>query len=117
MASSTEKPVDSSFRSGHTDYMASSAVGSRELKTRLGMYLRRVREGRTFVVTDRGEPVAELRPIEHRGSSVVARLARLRARGTISRQQARPLAPFKPARLSERVSAARLISEEREDRF
>jgi prevent-host-death family protein len=43
--------------------MESSAVGSRELKTRLGTYLRRVREGRTFVVTDRGEPVAELRPL------------------------------------------------------
>jgi prevent-host-death family protein len=97
--------------------MVSSAVGSRELKTRLGMYLRRVREGRTFVVTDRGEPVAELRPIEHRGSSVVAKLARLSAKGAISRQLARPLAPFKPARLSGRVSAAALISEEREDRL
>ena len=36
-------------------------VGSRELKTRLGTYLRQVREGMTLVVTERGLPVAELR--------------------------------------------------------
>ena len=39
------------------------AVGVRELKTRLGSYLREVRRGQVIVVTDRGEPVAELRPI------------------------------------------------------
>ena len=43
--------------------MARDVVGARELKTRLGTYLQRVREGRTLVVTDRGEPVAELRPL------------------------------------------------------
>ena len=34
--------------------MERSVVGARELKTRLGTYLRRVREGRTLLVTDRG---------------------------------------------------------------
>ena len=43
--------------------MERSVVGARELKTRLGTYLRRVREGRTLLVTDRGEPIAELRPL------------------------------------------------------
>ena len=43
--------------------MTRNVVGARELKTRLGTYLQRVREGRTLVVTDRGEPVAELRPL------------------------------------------------------
>jgi len=38
-------------------------VGARELKTRLGTYLRQVRRGATLVVTERGEPVAELRRI------------------------------------------------------
>lgn len=38
-------------------------VGTRELKTRLGTYLRLVRGGETLVVTDRGRPVAELRPL------------------------------------------------------
>ena len=31
------------------------SVGARELKTRLGHYLREVRGGHTIVVTDRGE--------------------------------------------------------------
>lgn len=48
--------------------MARNVVGARELKTRLGTYLQRVREGRTLVVTDRGEPIAELRPLTPVGS-------------------------------------------------
>ena len=48
--------------------MARNVVGARELKTRLGTYLQQVREGRTLVVTDRGEPVAELRPLPSDGS-------------------------------------------------
>jgi prevent-host-death family protein len=55
--------LDDVFSCGHNDYMERSVVGARELKTRLRTYLRRVREGRTLLVTDRGEPVAELRPL------------------------------------------------------
>ena len=39
------------------------SVGVRELKNRLGHYLRIVRRGETIVVTSRGEPVARLVPI------------------------------------------------------
>jgi prevent-host-death family protein len=39
-------------------------VGVRALKDHLSEYLRRVREGERIVVTDRGEPLAELTPIE-----------------------------------------------------
>ena len=59
--------------------MAASDVGSRELKTRLGAYLQRVRDGQSFIVTDRGQPVAELRPIG-RGTSTTDKLARLAAK-------------------------------------
>lgn len=37
-------------------------VGIRELKDRLSEYLRRVRDGESVLVTDRGEVVAELTP-------------------------------------------------------
>lgn len=37
-------------------------VGIKELKTRLSEYLRLVRRGEVFLVTDRDEVVAELRP-------------------------------------------------------
>ena len=39
-------------------------VGVRALKDHLSEYLRRVGEGERIVVTDRGEPLAALTPIE-----------------------------------------------------
>ena len=61
-------------------------VGAREFKTRLGTYLRRVREGRILTITDRGRPVAEVMPIGSAGRSVDAHLARLRRQGVVSGQ-------------------------------
>ena len=58
--------------------MVRNAVRVRELKARLGKYLRIVRGGQTLVVTLWGEPIAELRPLQ---SEMERRLARLRARG------------------------------------
>lgn len=40
-----------------------SEIGAYEAKSRLPEYLRQVREGRRFVITQRGEPVAELVPV------------------------------------------------------
>jgi prevent-host-death family protein len=42
--------------------MQMTAVGIRELKDHLSDYLRRARAGEWIIVTDRGEPVAELSP-------------------------------------------------------
>lgn len=39
-----------------------SLVGARDLKNRLGSYLRAVREGTRIIVTERGKPVANSRP-------------------------------------------------------
>lgn len=42
-------------------------VGIRELRQNLSVYVRRVREeGRAYEVTERGEPVARLTPLEDR---------------------------------------------------
>ena len=44
------------------------AVGIRELKAKLGRYVRRARDGEIVLITDRGRVVAELRaPISVRG--------------------------------------------------
>ena len=74
--------------------MAANTVGARELKGRLGHYLRRVRQGQRLVVTDRGQPVAELRPIAGR-AGLDARLAELEARGVVARPTTR-LGKFPP---------------------
>ena len=41
-------------------------VGIRELRQNLSVYLRRVMQGERLIVTDRREPVAELRPLTER---------------------------------------------------
>ena len=92
------------------------AVGARDLKTRLGSYLREVRRGRTIVVTDRGEPVAELRPIVLAETGDVARLDRLVALGRLSRASKVPLSTFRPIR-RKGPWLSRAIAEDREDRF
>lgn len=95
--------------------MAHNVVGARELKTRLGTYLQQVREGRTLVVTDRGEPVAELRPLRSDGSLPSA-LLKLSTKGTVTLPTRDRLATFRPIR-SRGASVADAVSEDREDRF
>ncbi len=118
--------LDFSGRSGYNDHMMSdqpivpsrTTVGSRELKTRLGTYLRYVRSGTTIIVTDRGRPVAELRPLTGSEGDVEARLQELVLTGMLSAEVAErpPLAPFEPIRISGKP-LSETIREDREDRF
>lgn len=95
--------------------MERNVVGARELKTRLGTYLRRVREGRTLLVTDRGEPVAELRPIQaHAG--VPALLLKLSSKGSITLPVRKSMTAFRPIQ-SRGGTLADAVHEDREDRF
>jgi prevent-host-death family protein len=90
-----------------------ASVGVRELKTRLGSYLQEVRQGRRIVITDRGEPVAELSPV--RPGSEDAALARLQALGAVTRLERRRLAPFRPVR-GRGSSVSDAIIDDRDDR-
>lgn len=92
-----------------------ATVGARELKTRLGAYLRQVRRGATLVVTDRGEPIAEVRPLPAEGG-VEAELAALEALGVVTRAVRSKLPPFRPLVSSGRP-ASEAVVEGREDRF
>ena len=53
-------------------------VGIREMRQNLSRYTRRTRGGESFVITDRGQPVAQLTPAPGR-ASVVDRLVAERA--------------------------------------
>ena len=91
-------------------------VGVRELKTRLARYLRQVGRGATSVVSDRGEPVAELKPIPKEAGPDEVRLAELLALGMVTRKSRKKLGKFEPIRASgEPVSET--VIEGREDRF
>jgi prevent-host-death family protein len=70
-------------------------IGTRELKNRLSHYLRQVREsGEPILVTDRGEVVAELRPVA--GGAESDALLALAAAGELSLGNGRRFRSFKP---------------------
>lgn len=91
-------------------------VGTRELKTRLGTYLRLVKAGRTLVVTERGRPVAMLSPLERGAEGVEAVLAEMAARGEVTLPTGRRPRPIRRAVVRGRPVSESLI-EDREDRF
>lgn len=83
-------------------------VGVRELKNSLSSYLRRVREGETIVVTDRGVPVARLIP-----AGVPEVIAQLMAEGRVTWSGTRFVPPAKAPHLQEGPSLSDYIAEDR----
>lgn len=61
------------------------SVGIRDLKSRLTHYLRLVKEGEKVIVTDRGKPIALIRPLNgaEAQASIEERLAALAKQGLI----------------------------------
>lgn len=62
-----------------------------EAKAKLSAIVRQVREGRRIIVTVRGEPVAEIRPVDRSEGGIEARLASLEERGAVIRRRPGPL--------------------------
>ena len=69
-----------------TTKTAEATVGIKELKARLSEYVGRTREGERFLVTDRGEPVAELIPLSPERQA----LARLAEAGIVKWEGGKP---------------------------
>jgi len=102
-----------------TDLPTSPAtVGARELKTRLGTYLRQVSEGATLIVTERGRPVAELRPLSLESGGLSYALASLSSRGLLGGEirERGPLVEFEPVQ-NHGAAASEAVIEDRKDRF
>jgi prevent-host-death family protein len=95
-----------------------TTVGARELKLRLGSYLRRVRDGATLIVTERGAPVAELRPIDPVTLALDDQLGQLVSAGVLAHEvrEGAPLLPFEPI-VNRGRPASEAVIEDREDRF
>jgi prevent-host-death family protein len=91
-------------------------VGVRELRQNLSRWLRRVENGESFEVTDRGRPVAQLNPLPAAEDDVIARLAR---QGRIARVATRNLAdlPPPPPTPPEARPLSEILDELREDRI
>jgi hypothetical protein len=67
-----------------------------------------------LLVTDRGAPIAEIRPLAAGATTEEAGLARLKATGAVTQVVDRPLTPFRPMRARQSLSDA--IIEDRADR-
>lgn len=92
------------------------SVGATELRARLGSVLRSVRNGSTIVITERGKPVAELRPLAT--GAMNPGLARLVAEGIVTPpSRSGGLQPFEPIHLRGGATLSDAIIEDREDRF
>lgn len=90
-------------------------VGTRELKNRLSHYLRRVREnGESLYVTDRGEVVAELRPVraDDKPKSNRAVFSALIAKGDVSMGTGR-FKDIRPVTPKVRISVSSIVVEDR----
>jgi prevent-host-death family protein len=90
-------------------------VGSRELKNRLGAYLKLVGKGETLIVTDRGKPVARIvpaEPAEEQGRTLDDVLRQLEAEGHL-RLGTRPFKRFKPVRLKGKPLSEIIIEDRR----
>jgi prevent-host-death family protein len=90
---------------------ARRVVGARELKARLGKYLRTVREGTTLTITERGVPVARLSPLAPADQGIEAVLDALEAEGALSKGSSEPLGNAKPVVLRGESIAATIVRE------
>ena len=82
-----------------------------EAKARFSEVLRKVRAGQRVVIAYRGEEVAEIRPLEHRGGSLEKTMARLEDQGVLGRS-AKPAAPLR--RLARKPGALKRFLDSRE---
>jgi prevent-host-death family protein len=60
--------------------MDRASVGIRELKSNLSMYLKRIKQGQTLIITEHGKPIARIVP---EGPSIEERLQGLEYSGVL----------------------------------
>ncbi len=82
-----------------------------EAKARFSEVIRKVRAGQRVVIAYRGEEIAEIRPLEHRGLGLEKTIARLEEQGILGRP-ARPTGPLRP--LARKPGALKRFLESRE---
>jgi prevent-host-death family protein len=91
-------------------------IGARELKNRLGRYLQLVREGTTIYVTERGRPVAELRPLAPAETDEEGQLAALARHGLVAPRSRPALSPRAEGYHIRGAPLSQTVLDDREDR-
>jgi prevent-host-death family protein len=95
--------------------VAAITVGVREAKGNLSRLLKQVREGVQVVITDRGEPVGRIVPVEREDLSVEDRLKDLERRGILrARAKRTPLKVPRPVHMPKKVDLQAMLQEDRD---
>ena len=71
-------------------------VGTRELKSKLSEYMRRVKSGQTIVVTEHGKPIGQIVPVK---ASLEERMQGMVAAG-LAVWDGQKLKPYKPVAIN-----------------
>lgn len=95
--------------------LAGTTAGVREVRDRFTKYLARVRSGETVVITDRGVPVAILKPPTAE-TTWEERKAQMVAEGLLIPAKRRTARPWKPIHIPPGKPLSEIIIEDREDR-
>ena len=89
-------------------------VASRELKNRLGRYLKLVRQGQPVRITDRGKPIGCILPLEKPDETTeLTKLSQLLASGGLTLGSGTLRRHWKPAPLKPGPSTTEMIAEDR----
>ncbi len=91
--------------------MAGRSVGIRELKAHLSRYLKEVREGRSVLVTDHGQPIGRIVPA---AESLESRLKSMSQAGVITWSGKKLAATAPVARIRGKRTIADLLVKDRE---
>jgi prevent-host-death family protein len=84
-----------------------------EAKAKFSQLIRRVRQGSTIIVSHRGKPVAEIRPIRSADVGLEERLEQLERRGVLRR----PIDPEAPLEaVARRPGALKRFLDERDEK-
>jgi len=91
--------------------MRQTVVGTRELKNRLSAYLRRVKAGETVIITERGNPVGQILPIQ---ADLSSRLKKLVEAGVVV-WNGQSVPPYQPKAMNRgKQLLSDLVAEDRE---
>jgi prevent-host-death family protein len=94
--------------------MAAITVGVREAKGNLSRLLKQVREGVQVVITDRGEPVGRIVPVEKENLSLADRLKDLEKRGILrAKGTGNHLKVPRPLQMPKKVDLQVMLQEDR----
>ena len=97
-------------------HVSGTTAGVRKVRDRFTHYLARVRAGETVVITDRGKPVAILKPATA-GTTWEERKAQMAAEGLLILATRRKSRTWKPIQIPPGKPLSEIIIEDREDRI